>query len=311
VTPDRSAFEFVVAADHIRARPPDSAAEPILLPSGWADGTSTDGTWTDAVDAVVPAIVTGPSTSTSPTARDDTLVVDQRVIRDALSRTGIVSADAAEAASAYLAESGILPADDGTATVVEAGEDSTAGVYRWASLCDALADAIAERAERLRGAVERGRGDPDRRDEEIARLKQERAERREEILDLAGDVDGSIEGALSSDELERFKRLREEYHHYDAMLETSSRGASPLSIEPMETIDRAAAALHVTADRLSRRAGVLRTAAEEAATEVPGADAVAAAETAIEILRGEGDVTDPEPVHRLVASGHRLAVADT
>lgn len=308
MSPDRPTFEFVTEDDHVRARQPDSEAEPVLLPAGWADLTSTNGTWTDAVDAVVRTAVSGSAPSTPPTRRDGVLVVDQDVIREALSREGVVSADAAPAASAYLAESGIVPADDGTATIVAAGDDSTAGVYRWAALCDAVADAVADRAERLRDAVERSGSDGT--NDRIERLQEKRAEIRAEILDLVGDVDGSIEEALSPDELERFEGLREEYYYYDRLLDSVTRGASPLSIDPMATIERAAAALDVSVDRLAVRAGVLRTAAEAEKTEAPGADAVAAAETAVGILREEGSEIDGESVHRLVGSGYRLAVAD-
>ncbi|QZX99552.1 hypothetical protein [Halobaculum rubrum] len=308
MSPDRPTFEFVTADDHVRARPLDSEAEPVLLPAGWADPTSTNGTWTAAVDAVVRAAVSGSGPSTPPVQRDGVLVVDHVVIREALSREGVVSADAAPAASAYLAGSGILPADDDTATIVAAGDDSTAGVYRWAALCDAVADAVADRAERLRDAVDRSGSDGTGNRSE--RLQEKRAGIEAEILDLAGDVDGSIEEALSPDELERFERLREEYHYYDSLLDGVSRDASPLSIDPIPAIDRAAAALDVTAARLAVRAGALRTATGSSTPEAPGAEAVAAAETAVGILREEGPGIDGESVHRLVGAGYRLAVAD-
>lgn len=246
-------FEEDEESGTVTARPASQRGSPARFELGyaeWADDSS--GNWEELLTHLLEEVLGGEDLSIDD---DGNVVMGVDEAAETLAQSELVRGqdqDSARAIMDYLDHHDILSIENGAVTVLrpphtydEAEMDQAVKMYsNWAAAFETLVDRIDTAVDRVEEAQERINSRAERTTdvtEHLQNLREKREEYKQEMLSIAGDRD--IE-ELDEDERRQFDHAREQYYHYDNLIEQEENqeetipNPNPDQMELGEVIDR-------------------------------------------------------------------------
>lgn len=228
-------FEEDEDSGTVVARPRSQTDDPVRFELGYAEWADEDsGNWEELLRHLMEEVLGGEDLSID---QDGNAVIGVEEAAKTLAESDYArSEESARAIIDYLAHHDILSVEDSTVTLLrpphtydETEMDQAVKMYsNWAAAFDTLTDRIETAVDRVEEAQERLNSRAEETTdvtEHLQNLREKREEYKQEMLSIAGDRD--VE-ELAEEERRKFDHAREQYYHYDNLVEQEETGGETI-----------------------------------------------------------------------------------